>query len=234
MLKNSLLPIFLLLSCVLFAQKNTIVRGNVYDNANGQPIPYANVLLRGTGLGATTDVQGFFQINNAPVGQQTLFVSFIGYDSLEVKLSLTEGGIAYKSLYISEAAKNLDVVEISGKREKVRTTPQVSQMTVTPKQIKSMPATGGVPDIAQYLPVLPGIISSGDQGGQIYIRGGSPVQNKILLDGMTIYNPFHSIGFFSVFETEIIRSADVLTGGFNAEYGGRVSAVVDIKTREVV
>lgn len=232
MLKNFLIPFFTILSCALLAQKNTIVRGNVYDQANGQPIPYANVLLQGTSLGATTDIQGFFQINNVPSGDQTLFVSFVGYDSLSVKLSITEGSITYRSLSISEAAKSLDVVEVSGRREKARTTAQVSQITVTAKQIKSMPSTGGAPDIAQYLPVLPGVISSGDQGGQIYIRGGSPVQNKILLDGMTIYNPFHSIGFFSVFETETIRSADVLTGGFNAEYGGRVSAVVDIKTRE--
>ncbi|HFA51676.1 MAG TPA: TonB-dependent receptor, partial [Bacteroidetes bacterium] len=78
----------------------------------------------------------------------------------------------------------------------------------------------------------PGIISTGDQGGQIYIRGGSPIQNRIMIDGMTIFNPFHSIGFFSVFETEIIRTVDVLTAGFNADYGGRVSAVIDIKTRE--
>jgi hypothetical protein len=232
MLKNTLLPIFIILSYALFAQKTTIVRGNVYDKANGQPIPYANILLRGTALGATTDLQGFFQINNAPVGEQTLFVSFVGYDSLSVKVPLLGGGIAYKSLYMEEAAKSLEVFEVSGKREKTRTTAQVSKITLTAKQIKSMPATGGTPDIAQYLTVLPGIISSGDQGGQIYIRGGSPVQNKILLDGMTIYNPFHSIGFFSVFETETIRSADVLTGGFNAEYGGRVGAVVDIKTRE--
>ena len=88
------------------------------------------------------------------------------------------------------------------------------------------------PDLAQYLSVLPGVVFSGDQGGQLYIRGGSPIQNKILLDGLTIYKPFHSIGFYSVFETEAIRSVDVLTGGFNAEYGGRISAIVDIKTRE--
>jgi hypothetical protein len=232
MLKKTILLLLTLLSSTLIAQKTAIVRGNVYDKANGQPIPYANVLLRGTNLGATTDVQGFFQINNAPVGEQTLFVSFVGFDSLELKLPLPEGSITYRSLYISEVAKSLDVVEVSGRREKARTTAQVSQITLTAKQIKTMPSTGGAPDIAQYLPLLPGVISSGDQGGQIYIRGGSPVQNKILLDGMTIYNPFHSIGFFSVFETETIRSADVLTGGFNAEYGGRVSAVVDIKTRE--
>ena len=72
----------------------------------------------------------------------------------------------------------------------------------------------------------------GDQGGQIYIRGGAPVQNKILLDGLNIFNPFHSIGFYSIFETELIKNVDVLTGGFGAEYGGRISAIVDIKTRE--
>ena len=79
---------------------------------------------------------------------------------------------------------------------------------------------------------MPGVVSTGDQGGQIYIRGGSPVQNKILLDGLTIYNPFHSIGFFSIFETDIIKNVDVLSGGFSAEHGGRVSAVVDIQTRD--
>ncbi|HMR43616.1 MAG TPA: TonB-dependent receptor plug domain-containing protein, partial [Saprospiraceae bacterium] len=135
-------------------------------------------------------------------------------------------------LYIQESGIELEGVEVSARREQAKTDVQISKVTVTPQQIKSLPSTGGVADIAQYLPVLPGIILSGDQGGQLYIRGGSPVQNKILLDGMTIYNPFHSIGFFSVFETETIRSVDVLTGGFNAEHGGRVSAVVDIKTRE--
>ncbi len=232
MLKYIITLAFLAFNLVAFGQKAAIVRGNVYDKANGQPVPYANVILRGTGVGSTTDLNGFFQINNAPVGEQTLFVSFIGYDSIELKVAITEGGIVYKSFYLAEAAKSLETVEVSAKKETARTTAQVSKITVTQKQIKTLPSTGGAPDIAQYLPVLAGVISSGDQGGQIYIRGGSPAQNKILLDGMTIYNPFHSIGFFSVFETETIRSVDVLTGGFNAQYGGRVSAIVDLKTRE--
>jgi hypothetical protein len=227
-----ILILFLLKINILHAQKGATVRGNIYDNANGQPIPFVNVILRGTTLGATTDNNGFFQIINAPTGEQTLVVTYIGYDSMAVNVSLTEGGIVYKSITIAEAAKSLDAVVVSGRKDKAKNTPQVSQITLTPKQIKALPSTGGDADIAQYLPVLPGIISSGDQGGQIYIRGGSPVQNKILLDGMTIYNPFHSIGFYSVFETETIRSVDVLTGGFNAEYGGRISAVVDLKTRE--
>lgn len=126
----------------------------------------------------------------------------------------------------------LGEVKISASKERSKSEVQVSKIAVTPKQIKSSPSIGGDADIAQYLQILPGIVSTGDQGGQIFIRGGSPVQNKILLDGLNIYNPFHSLGFFSVFETEMIRNVDVLTGGFNAEYGGRILAIVDIKTRE--
>jgi CarboxypepD_reg-like domain/TonB-dependent Receptor Plug Domain len=229
---SSIIIILLCFSLITYAQKGATVRGNVYDQVNGQPIPFANIILRGTSVGATTDLNGFFQISNAPDGTQTLVATFIGYDSVALEVNLTEGGIIYKGIYMTEAAKSLDVVEVSGRKEKARTTAQVSQITITPKQLKQLPSVGGEPDIAQYLTVLPGIISSGDQGGQIFIRGGSPIQNKILLDGMTIFNPFHSIGFFSVFETEAIRSVDVLSGGFNAEYGGRIGAVVDIKTKE--
>ena len=223
---------FTLTTAAIFAQKSAIIRGNVYDKNGGQPVPFANVVLRGSTQGATTDLNGFFQISNVKAGDYTLFVSFIGYDSLEQKVNIGFGEIAYKSFYLTEMTKNLETVEVSARREEKRTTSLVSKITVTQKEIKSLPSTGGEPDIAQYLTVIPGVLTTGDQGGQIYIRGGSPVQNKILLDGMTIYSPFHSIGFFSVFETETIRSVDVLTGGFNAEYGGRISAVVDLKTRE--
>ena len=80
--------------------------------------------------------------------------------------------------------------------------------------------------------MLPGVVFSGDQGGQLYIRGGTPVHNKVLLDGMIIYNPFHSIGLFSVLDADIIRSADVYAGGFGAQYGGRIGAIIDVNTRE--
>lgn len=215
-----------------FAQSGGTIRGNVYDEDTGEPIIYGNVLLEGTNYGTNTDFDGFFSLGNLPAGDYTLKLTYIGYDSVIADIKLREGGIVYKSLYMKPSAVNLETVNVSSRREQSRSDIQVSKVTVTPKQIRSLPSTGGEADIAQYLPVLPGIIVSGDQGGQLYIRGGSPVQNKILLDGMTIYNPFHSIGFFSVFETETIRSVDVLTGGFNAEYGGRISAIVDIKTRE--
>lgn len=213
-------------------EAQAVLRGNVYDQETGEPIAFGTIRLANTNFGTNTDLNGFFSLGNIPAGQYTLLVTYIGYDSLTQSVQLLDGKIEYQQFRLQSNAVNLSTVDVSAERERARSDVQVSQLTVTPKQIRSLPSTGGDADIAQYLPVLPGVIVSGDQGGQLYIRGGSPVQNKILLDGMTIYNPFHSIGFFSVFETETIRSVDVLTGGFNVEHGGRISAVVDIKTRE--
>jgi len=229
--KFSLFFAFLFLGSALFAQKG-IVRGNVYDKATGEPIIYGTVRLAGTTIGTSTDLNGFFSLSNIEAGDYVLVATYIGYDSVGVDVTVANGKIVYRRLNMEESSVNLDVVQVSAEKAKARTEVKISSVTVSPKQIRALPSTGGEADIAQYLSVIPGVVFTGDQGGQLYIRGGSPIQNKILLDGMTIYNPFHSIGFFSVFETETIRNVDVLTGAFNAEYGGRISAVVDIKTRE--
>jgi hypothetical protein len=221
--------VFIIQSFILFSQAT--LRGNVYDKASGEPVAYATVKLS-NGFGASTDINGFYTITNIPIGQHTAIASFIGYEENSLELNISSKEIINKAFFLVEKSVELGNIEISAAREAARATVQISTVKLTPQQIKSLPSVGGEADIAQYLPVLPGVISSGDQGGQIYIRGGSPIQNKILLDGMTIYNPFHSIGLFSVFETEAVRSIDVMTGGFGAEYGNRVSAVVDIKTRE--
>ncbi|MEO1262367.1 MAG: TonB-dependent receptor [Bacteroidota bacterium] len=222
----------LLFSVGLMAQKGGTVRGSVYDSDSGEPIIFGTVQLGGTTIGANTDENGFFSIGGVPPGDYNLIATYIGYDSVSVAITVREGRIVSQNLMMNENAVQLGTVELSARREKARTEIQISKVTVSANQIKALPSAGGQTDLAQFLPVLPGIISTGDQGGQIYIRGGSPVQNRIMIDGMTIYNPFHSIGFFSVFETETIKTVDVLTAGFNAEYGGRVSAVIDIKTRE--
>ncbi len=217
-----------------FAQRTDrgIVRGSVFDAETTQPVPFATVQLTGASMGTTTDVNGFFTLANVVPGQYQLLITFVGYDSLSTPVTVKAGEIVYENLTIHETGNRLGEVVVSGRREQARNDVQISKLSVTPKQIRSLPSAGGQADIAQYLTVLPGVIFTGDQGGQLYIRGGSPVQNRILLDGMTIFNPFHSIGFFSVFETELIRNVDVLTGGFNADYGGRISAIVDVKTRE--
>jgi hypothetical protein len=114
--------------------------------------------------------------------------------------------------------------------EKVENT-TVAIQKIDPIVINKLPSIGE-PDIAQYLQVLPGVVFTGDQGGQLYIRGGLPVQNKVLLDGLIVYNPFHSIGLFSVFDSDIMKNADVYSAGFGAEYGGRTSSIMDVTTRD--
>lgn len=215
-----------------FAQNNGGVRGNILDKATGNPLPFASVILKGTKYGASSNESGFYSVNEVPAGDYTMIVKYFGYDSLTLDITIRKGGYANKQILLSESGINLQDIEISAQKEVAKTEVLISKVTITPKQIRALPSTGGEADIAQYLPVLPGVISTGDQGGQLYIRGGAPIQNKVLMDGLTIYNPFHSIGFFSVFETEAIRSVDVYTGGFGAQYGGRISAVVDIKTRD--
>ena len=226
--------VLILLTGSLSAQKaeKGTVRGNIYDKATTQPIGFATVRIEGANMGTISDVNGFFSISDVPVGDYKLMVSLTGYDSWTGDITVKRNEILFQNIYVVESGAQLGEVTISGKKEQAKADVQVSKISVTPKQIRALPSAGGQADIAQYLTVLPGVIFTGDQGGQLYIRGGSPVQNRILLDGMTIYNPFHSIGFFSVFETELIRNVDVLTGGFNADYGGRISAIVDVKTRE--
>lgn len=224
---------FVLFAATSYVQAQTgTVRGNIFDKANGAALIGAEVKLDGIQKGAVTDIEGFFVISNVPVGEYIIRGTYLGYDTVTAIIKIKPSGIIYQSLTLEESTQELQTVNISAAAETRRTTVNVSQISVSPKQIKALPSVGGEPDIVQYLQVIPGIISTGDQGGQIYIRGGSPVQNKILLDGLNVFNPFHSIGFYSVFETELIKNVDVLTGGFGAEHGGRISAIVDVKTRD--
>jgi hypothetical protein len=215
----------------IFSQNGT-VRGFVYEQNTGEPVIFTNVYLQGTTYGAATDVNGYFAISQIPPGNYTLMVTYLGFDTLQENISIQADQIISKNLYLSQASYLLQQVQISAEREEARSETRTSVVKITPKQIKQLPSVGGQPDLAQYLQVLPGVIFTGDQGGQLYIRGGSPIQNKVLLDGMIVYNPFHSIGLFSVFDTDILRNADIYTGGFGAEHGGRISSVMDITTRD--
>lgn len=208
------------------------IRGFVYEKESGEPVIFTNVILEGTSYGAATDINGFYSINRIPVGDYNIVCTSIGFDTTRVAISLKDGEIKNQKLYLSESDIVLDAVEINVEKEEAQSEVRISTIKISSKQISKIPAIGGEPDLAQYLQVLPGVVFTGDQGGQLYIRGGSQIQTKVLLDGMTIYNPFHSIGLFSVFETDLIRNVDVITGGFNATYGGRTSAIIDITMRD--
>ena len=215
------------------ASAQCTVKGVLFDEKNGEAIPFANVVLDGTTYGCATDINGFFLINKVPEGTYTLKVKYMGYEEYSEQLTLAKNRTVTRTIHLKPSAQLLKTVEITdSKKEERQMQTQVSVQKITATQIQQMPSIGGQADIAQYMQVLPGVSSTGDQGGQLYIRGGSMIQNLCLLDGMIVYNPFHSIGLYSIFETDIILNANIYTGGFGAEYGGRISSVMDITTRD--
>lgn len=229
--KITLVGLITFLALTAFTQTGTI-RGFVYEEESGEPAIFTNVILANTTYGAATDVNGYYIISKVPPGEYQLRVTNLGYDTLQIPVVVKADAVIDKNLFINKAAYTLETVSITASKQDMRTETQTSVIKITPKEMSQIPTIGGQADLAQYLQVLPGVIFTGDQGGQIYIRGGSPIQNKVLLDGMIIYNPFHSIGLFSVFDTDILRNVEVFTGGFGAEYGGRISSVMDLTTRD--
>ena len=228
-MKKTLLLLFIFTSFFAFSQSGNI-RGFVYDKESGEPIIFCNVFLEGTTIGAATDINGMYNISKVQPGDYTLTVTYLGYDTTKVEIKLSPRQLLSQNLLIGESSIKLNEVKISAAREEMKTEVKAAAIKISKQDLEMMPTIGGEPDLAQYMQVVPGVVFTGDQGGQLYIRGGSPIQNKVLLDGMIIYSPFHSIGLFSVFDTDIIRNTDVYTGGFNAEYGGRISSIMDIKT----
>ena len=230
-MKKTLFLLFIIVATLASAQTGSI-RGFVYDKTTGEPMMLTNVMLENTTIGATTDVNGYFVLSKIKVGSYNIKVTSLGYETVILPIQIEKNKIQALKIDLSPSATELDAIEIKGTQELARTESQVSIEKITSQDIQQMPSIGGQADLAQYIQVLPGVVFSGDQGGQLYIRGGSAIHNKVLLDGMVVYNPFHSIGLFSVFETDIIRSADVYTGGFSAQYGGRISSVMDITTKD--
>jgi len=214
-----------------YSQTATI-RGFVYEKRTGEPVIGCSVYLEGTTIGTATNVDGYFSINRIPPGSYKLVAQGIGYKKQIKDVAVQADKVINDKIFIEEQVEEIEEVVVSGERQAMKTQVQTSVVKVTPKQMEKIPTIGSEPDLAQYLQVLPGVIFTGDQGGQLYIRGGAPIQNKVLLDGMIVYNPFHSIGLFSVFDTDIIKMADVYTGGFGANYGGRISSIMDITTRD--
>lgn len=224
------LLVFCIVGLSSIAQTGTI-RGIVKSLEDGNAIPFAKVNLVGTDIFAGTDIDGLFSIPNIKPGEYTLKVTSTQYTEYVQTVTVAAGQIVELKIEMV-TGKTFDVIDVRADSQDKIVDPRTSVIKITNTDIKRVPVTGGTSDIAGYFQTVPGVVSTGDQGGQVYVRGGTPIQNRVLLDGMTIYNPFHSIGFYSVFETELIRSADIYTGGFNAKYGGRISSVMDISYRD--
>lgn len=226
-----IIAFIIVLQSFVLGQEGSI-RGFVYEEQTGEPVIFTNVYLKGTTYGCSTDINGYFNITKIPIGKYEIIITYLGFDTIKEVVDVKANDVISKRYNLKESSVRLETVNVTADRVEATTETRTSVINITPKTLTKIPSVGGQADLAQYLQVVPGVIFTGDQGGQLYIRGGSPIQNKVLLDGMIVYNPFHSIGLFSVFDTDIIRNAEVFTGGFGAEYGGRISSIMDITTRD--
>ena len=209
-----------------FAQKSTL-SGFVKDAQTGESLIGANVYSSPSLSGTTTNIYGFYSLT-LPSDSITLIVSYVGYQTFKQTLALK--GNQTLSIELS-AVVDLKQVEISADKG-ISETSRMSLMQVPIEQIKSMPALFGEVDVLKAIQLLPGVHSGGEGSTGIYVRGGGPDQNLILLDGVPVYNASHLFGFFSVFNADAIRSVDLIKGGFPARYGGRLSSVIDIAMKE--
>ncbi len=207
------------------------IRGTVVDEF-GEPVVGASVVIFDLQTGAYTNGDGIFSIPRLPGGEHEVTVLYLGLDTVRQKVEVAKNSINTVSFEMKAGGAQIDVVEIRDRKvgEIRKTEFDIGKTEISARQINLLPSLG-TPDLAQYLQVLPGVVSTGDQGGQLFIRGGTPVQNMTLMDGMIIYSPFHSIGLFSIFDTDYLRGVDVYSAAFPAQYGGRISSILDIKTR---
>jgi hypothetical protein len=236
MLKKLLFFVISLVGFTTFAQDFSI-RGFVYDDSNMEPVGEMKVKLLKLDStvisGAFTDNNGGFLIPKLTKGSYILKIEAGRFNKAFVNVNMTDKTKIYDVQFkLVRNTQNVKEVVVSVDSKEKKNEVLIGTLKYNQKSLDRIPSHGGENDIVGAISVTPGVVTTGDQGGQLYVRGGTPIQNKVLLDGMTIYNPFHSIGFFSIFETELVKTVDVYTGGFESKYGGRVSSVMDITYRD--
>ena len=213
-------------------QTNNIT-GYVRDAETDEALPFANIVVEGTKFGAATNSNGYFVIVNAPADSLTLKVMYVGYAPKEIKIDNTRA-LKPLTIKLQRVTIELDKITVTQQLPMVEVSDVPAQVAVSPAEISILPNVGEV-DVFRSLQLLPGISGVNDGSSGLYVRGGTPDQNLVLFDGMTIYHVDHFFGFFSAFNADAIKDIRVYKGGFPAEYGGRTSSVVNMtgKTGDV-
>jgi len=211
-------------------KSGTTASGFVYDMSNGEALIGANVYINELKYGATTNVSGYFIIPDLPTGVFTFLFSYIGYQTEKREIVIKTDEDNQIEVKLKPEAIKTDEVIISDEYEKISEklfSKPVSKIELNSAQINNIPRFVEA-DLLRALQTLPGITSLSDFSSALYIRGGTPDQNLYLIDGTDVYNPEHAFGIFSTFNTNAIKKVEVSKGGFGAEYGGRLSSVLDV------
>jgi len=204
------------------------IRGYVTDHESGERLPFANVILVGTTQGTMSTAAGYFVLVAVPAGICSLRVSYIGYETQFVKVNNRPGEMDPLTVRLQPRPLEVEGVTVTAYREEmVQNTERPGMVIVAPEQLATLPSIGEI-DIFRSLQYLPGISGVTDGSSGLYVRGGTPDQNLVLFDGMTIYHVDHFFGFFSAFNADAVKNVQVYKGGYPARYGGRLSSVVNL------
>lgn len=216
----------------------TSLSGEVTDAESGESIVGAGVYLTSASdttnqivTGRSTTSFGLFSLNAVEPGEYYLRARSIGYESVAKLVSIGSRDTVI-NIQMSQSDVVTDEVTVRAERTEQETIEKISTVEIKPSFVKRMPAFAGEVDIFRVLQLLPGISSANELFSGLYVRGGSPDQNLILLDGVIVYNPSHLGGIFSTFNNDAIRDIKMIKGAFPAEYGGRLSSVLDMTMKE--
>jgi hypothetical protein len=215
----------------LLSQETGTIKGIIRDSANGEPVPFANVQIMGSKLGTSANSNGFYVIRNISFGKKTVLVTAVGYGRLVKTVNIISEDPILLNLFLNPDLIELKPVTKTAERVKDIYETNISVMSITQEDLKLLPIAVEK-DIFRAIKTTAGISSTGDVTSQFYVRGGSGDQNLILFDNMLVYNPYHAFGLFSIFNTEAIKVSEVMTGGFGPEFGGRLSSVINIISKE--
>ncbi|MBM4150815.1 MAG: TonB-dependent receptor [Ignavibacteria bacterium] len=224
---------FLMAFLHLHSQETSSLSGIISDSLSKETLIGVTVRITKDGVtkrGAYTNKFGFYSLPNIPSGTYTLLISSVGYESKSFQVNISNQDIRL-DISMKQSAKRTQEVTVSANREE-KASQYTNTMTLSTEFLKQMPAIGGEVDVFRVLQLMPGVKSVGELSSGLYVRGGSPDQNLTLLDGVIVYNPSHLGGFLSTFNSDALKDINLLKGGFPAEYGGRLSSVLDMTMRE--
>lgn len=228
---SNYLALFLLLTGFLGAQEPAMLSGFISDAGSGENIYGANVYLQKTTVGSVSNIEGYYVLSDVAPGKYVLVVSFIGFQEYNQEVVLQPGERKVLDIALEPNVLQGETVQVTGKHTAFKRQVQLSKVSLDPRQIAAVPQVGEV-DLFRALQQLPGVNAESDFSSGLIIRGGDSDQNLVLLDGITVYNPSHLLGMFSNFITDGLRDVELLKGGYPAEYGGRLSSVVNVHSKE--
>jgi len=225
----SIFMLFFIMSLTGFTQMVTL-SGYLKDKSNGEALIGASVYIPQLKTGVTTNSYGFFSLSVSK-GSYTVNFTYLGYETQSSTIDLSES--KQMNVALKETIKQIDEVVITGeKKDRNVESLQMSMAKLQVKMLKKLPSFMGEVDIIKSITLLPGIQNGGEGSSGLYVRGGGPDENLMILDEAPVYNASHLLGFFSVFNSDAIKDVQVYKGGIPAEYGGKASSVIDIRMKD--